>query len=169
MSRSPFFYLEKYNPETDTYELVEPYVRDSKDDSHRTPADLFPFNGTHELFEIIERAKMSGIHRRLPPRVSEAISMELFEGIEDGETTPNERLDEEVRREKDVRWFTYADMEIFILKYPCYCADFSEEDPLHENPMIALKRRVDAFLEVCYPWGEWEDEKSFIRIVCWIW
>lgn len=159
MSRSPFFYLEKYNPETDTYELVEPYVRDSKDDSHWTPADLFPYNGTHELFEIIEHAQMNGIHRRLPPKVSEVISMELFEGIEDGETTPNERLDEEDRREKSVRWFTYADMEIFVLKHPRHS----------ENPMFALKRRVDAFLEVCYPWGEWEDEKSFIRIVCWIW
>ena len=169
MSRSPFFYLEKYNPEKDTYELVEPYVRDSKDDSHGTPADLFPFNGAHELFKIIEHAQMNGIHRRLPQKVSEYISEILFEGIEDGETTPNERLDEEDRRERDVRWFTYADMEIFVLKYPRYCADFSEEDPLHENPMIALKRRVDAFLEVCYPWGEWEDEKSFIRIVCWIW
>lgn len=159
MSRSPFFYLEKYNSETDTYELIEPYVRDSKDDSHGTPADLFPYNGTHELFEIIEHAQMSGIHRRLPPKVSEAISMELFEGIEDGETTPNERLDEEDRRERDVRWFTYADMEIFVLKHP---------QP-SKNPMFALKKRVDAFLEVCYPWGEWEDEKSFIRIVCWIW
>lgn len=159
MSRSPFFYLEKYNFETDTYELVEPYVRDSKDNSHGTPADLFPYNGTHELFEIIERAQMNGIHRRLPPKVSEVISMELFEGIEDDETTPNERLDEEDRREKSVRWFTYADMEIFVLKHPRYS----------KNPMFALKKRVDAFLEVCYPWGEWEDEKSFIRIVCWIW
>lgn len=159
MSRSPFFYLEKYNFETDTYELIEPYVRDSKDDSHGTPADLFPYNGTHELFEIIEHAQMSGIHRRLPPKVSEAISMELFEGIEDGETTPNERLDEEDRREKSVRWFTYADMEIFVLKHPHHS----------KNPMFALKKRVDAFLEVCYPWGEWEDKKSFIRIVCWIW
>lgn len=159
MSRSPFFYLEKYNFETDTYELIEPYVRDSKDDSHGTSADLFPYNGTHELFEIIEHAQMSGIHRRLPPKVSEAISMELFEGIEDGGTTPNERLDEEDRRERDVRWFTYADMEIFVLKHPQHS----------KNPMFALKKRVDAFLEVCYPWGEWEDEKSFIRIVCWIW
>ena len=165
MSRTPFFYLEKYNSETDTYELVEPYVKDSKNNKRGTPVDLFPYEGAHEMFAILEGFAMNGIHRRLPPRVSKEIPEILYEDIVAKDEF--DELERQDRKEKNVRWFTYADMEIYLLKHPTVKSEYKDEPTFIENPVFQLKHRVDAFLDICESWG-WEDDKSFIRIVFWI-
>ena len=169
MSRSPYFFLEKYNRKTKAYEGIVPIVRDNE------KVELFPFNGAHEMFSILANAgsypRMNGIHRGLPENVTSGIVNTLIEDDDinnvDGEDLS--RLMEE--KEQDVHWFTYADMEIYLLKNPTVSDynEFTETNIETVNPLIFLKKRVDAFLEVWDTWGDWENELSLIRIVYWIW
>lgn len=165
MSRTPFFFVERFNFNTNQYELQHPYVWNDKHDK-LIPAELFPYNGCHELFAIVEeRAEdapnMQGIHNNLPKDVSKEIK-EMWE----------KTFDEEYNLPSAIHWFTYADMYIYLLKNP-KVRDydvFSEEGqpiPLKDNPLTALKERVDAFMEVVDGW-DWQDAYSLIRIVYWI-
>lgn len=172
MSRSPYFFLEKYNRNTKAYEEVAPFVRDNEN------VELFPFNGAHEMFSILANdgiyPHMNGIHGGLPEDVTDGIVNALIRDEDvfadnDVDSKDLPRLLEE--REQDVRWFTYADMEIYLLKNPTVSDynEFTETSIEVENPLNFLKKRVDAFLEVWDTWGDWVDELSLIRIIYWIW
>ena len=52
MSRSPFFYLEKYSKKRGCWEEITPRIKNK--DSIFVAADLWPFNGAHDLFDILE-------------------------------------------------------------------------------------------------------------------
>lgn len=168
MSRTPCFYLERYNQQTKQYEFYHPLVWNFKH-TEREPAELFPYNGNHEMFSIVEETSgnfphMMGIHYNLPENVCPEIKAEVENfTMEEFELTPN------------VRWFTYADMLIYLLKHPTvknWDYDPHSEDPeerllTKENPLTALKERVDAFMEVMDGWN-WQEDYSLIRIVYWI-
>ena len=177
MSASPYFYVEKYNNKTEKWELQHPYVWDYNH-TELVPADLFPYNGCHDLFSIVEDnpgnfPSMHGIHYGLPKDVSEEIK-----------TIYNEHcyeIDEKHTYTPTARWFTYADMYIYCLEHPevpdyeamdeAYYAGEEEENPpkkiMRPTPLKGLKDRVDAFLEVMDIW-DWRDDYSQIRIVYWI-
>jgi hypothetical protein len=169
MSRSPFFFVERYNPDTNAYELEHPLVWNS-DRTKRVIADLFPYNGCHDVFSIVEENSaeypgMKGIHHGLPINVSEEIKKEFDECCYD--------ISESFVHSPNARWFTYADMYIYCLEHPTV-PDYeameeneTEKTILKPTPLKALKDRVDAFLEVMDSWG-WENDFSQIRIVYWI-
>jgi len=159
MSRSPFFFVERFNKYTNKYELQHPKVWNYNHTKEEL-ADLYPYNGNHELFSIVEETgyfpKMQGIHLGLPNDVSEKIKTEFEKCQEDDFTA--------VR----ARWFTYADMYIYFLKNPSITVNEDEDENKNEtNPIQSLMDRVNCFLEVMDEW-DWEDDYSLIRIVYWI-
>lgn len=181
MSRSPYFFVERPDYNTGKYEMQHPIVW-NYDHTKQQPAELFPYNGCHDLFSIVENngtgndfPAMRGIHRGLPENVSaeikEAYNHCCYETVYAGEKhlyTPT------------VRWFSYADMYIYCLEHP-EAIDYEAMDKIYydedrENPpekimmptpLKALMNRVDAFLEVMDGW-DWRDDYSQIRIVYWI-
>ena len=179
MSRTPYFFVERPDTHTGKYELQHPLIWNFNH-TKRIPADLYPYNGDHELFSILEEGgefpEMKGIHYGLPKNVSEDIKKEFDACGYDIDLSSGSR-----HIEPKVRWFTYADMYIYCLKYPnvkdydaieeaYYYAQEGEkidENIIKPTPMKNLKNRVDAFLEVMDGWG-WENDYSQIRIVYWI-
>ena len=76
MSRTPRFFVENFNPEIDKYELQHPYVW-NYEHTRREAAELYPYNGDHDLFSIVENDRIGvhfpelyGIHKGLPKDVS---------------------------------------------------------------------------------------------------
>lgn len=179
MSRTPFFFVEKFDFHTEKYELQHPIVW-NYNHTKRKSADLFPYNGCHDLFSIVEEnsdfSSMRGIHRGLPKDVSDEIKKTYDDCCYEIEYNNEKNL-----HTPTVRWFTYADMYIYCLEHP-EVPDYEamdelyysgkEEDPpkkiMMPTPMNTLKRRVDAFLEIMDDWGTWRDNYSQIRIVYWI-
>ena len=175
MSRSPYFFVERFNEHTEKYELQHPLIW-NWNHTERITAELFPYNGCHDLFSIVEKQndfpEMHGIHDGLPRDVSKEIQ-EIYNKccIE---------IDEKHSYSPTVRWFTYADMYIYCLENP-EIPDYEAMDELYYNgeeedppkkimkptPVKTLMNRVDAFLEVIDDWG-WRDDYSQIRIVYWI-
>ena len=180
MSRTPYFFVERFDKHTNKYELQHPIVW-NWNHTEKTLADLYPYNGDHDLFSIVEDncgdfPSMHGIHHGLPADVSENIRKEFDECSYDIELSGEPR-----HIEPKVRWFTYADMYIYCLEHPkvkdydaiedaYYYAQEGEKinkNIMKPTPMKGLKDRVDAFLEVMDGW-DWRDEYSQIRIVYWI-
>lgn len=172
MSASPYFYVEKYNSKTEKWELQHPYVWDYNH-TKLIPADLFPFNGCHEMFSIIKAEnsydypEMKGVKYGLPKDVCDEIRKGYDECTYDGWHAGEKVF-------PDVRWFTYADMLIYLLQNPkvknpdWYEGDECDEPKEIDNPVYALKERVDNFLEVFNQWNFWVDQYSQIRIVYWV-
>ena len=178
MSRTPYFFVERYDKYTEKYELQHPIVW-NYNHTEQERADLFPYNGSYDIFSIVEGAdmfpRMNGIHTGLPNNSCEEIikafdncCYEYSDGERDSLYSPN------------VKWFTYADMYIYYLQHP-NTIDYEAMDEtyldakegeevkpiMHENPIALLKKWIDAFLEVTDGWN-WSDDYSLIRIVFWI-
>ena len=178
MSRTPYFFVERYDEHTNKYEMQHPIIW-NWDHTKQIPADLYPYNADHDLFSIVEDRSgfpsMQGIHRGLPRDVNENITREFNECCYDTDWSGETK-----HIEPDAYWFTYADMYIYCLEHPeVKDYDAMEEalmdaqdgekipDIMGPTPMMKLKNRVDAFLEVMDGW-DWRDDYSQIRIVYWI-
>jgi len=163
MSRSPCFFVERYDKRTDWYELQHPYIWND-DHSKLIPADLFPYNGCHDLFDIVEQKEMgfpsmNGIHHGLPKDSTPEIEKEYNNCY---------NIENKDSWHPQIYWFTYADMYIYCLEHPQVQDYESEEDgAMKSNPIFLLKKRVDAFLEVMDAW-DIKNDYSLIRIVYWI-
>jgi hypothetical protein len=179
MSRTPYFFVERYDGHTNKYELQHPIIW-NWNHTEKIRADLYPYNGDHDLFSIVEDNRgnfpsMHGIHHGLPAGVNEKIRKEFDECSYDTEWSDKPR-----HIEPEVRWFTYADMYIYCLEHP-EAVDYEAMDRAYYNgeendphkkimmptPLKSLMNRVDAFLEVMDGW-DWRDDYSQIRIVYWI-
>lgn len=172
MSLSPYFYLEKYSKSRNKWELIAPLVW-NHDHTKQIPADLFPYNGCHDLFDALgydrggfAEAPVEGVHRWRPNDLSEEVKKEIeeFEKYD-----PWDGADFHA----PVKWVTYADLYINLLKYPQvtdydYEHDEDEEPKKKPNPVNALISRVDAFLSVSEEDWDLPEEKSLIRVVFWI-
>ena len=176
MSRSPYFFVERFDNNTGKYELQHPIVW-NWNHTKQEPADLFPYNGCHDLFSIVENEntgdfpEMKGIHVGLPKDVCEDIAKE-YKSYEEEDNKPYFM--------PTVRWFTYADMYIYCLEHP-KVIDYDAMDEAYETkeegekveriytdtPLLALKNRIDAFMEVVDGW-DWRNDYSQIRIIYWI-
>lgn len=179
MSRSPYFFVERFNEKTEKYEFQHPLVW-NWDHTQRIPADLFPYNGCHDLFSIVEDnhgefPTMYGIHHGLPKDVSPEIKETYDKCCYEIDWTEEKRF-----YTPTAHWFTYADMYIYCLENPlakdyeamdeaCFNAAENEKiDTIYKpTPLKALMDRVDAFLEVMDGW-DWRNDFSQIRIVYWI-
>ena len=158
MSRSPFFYLEVYDSRENKWLYVDPLVW-NYNRTKRVPADLWPYNGTHELFQVlgVENGctcpEFSSIIHGLPHDCCE----EIKDAFNNEHYSP--------------KWFTYADAEIYYLKHKEVDDFWAEPDeetgemPKVENPIKGLLDRVDAFLEVWDDMGIYMEHPSQIRIV----
>lgn len=160
MSRTPCFFLEKFNSTKNCYELCHPYVW-NRDNTELVPAELFPYNGCHDVFSIAENRgndfpEMYGIHKGLPADVSKEVKTEYQKYYDD----------DDYPYHPTVRWFTYADMYIYLLKNPTVFNDENEQSM--ENPMEILKSRIDSFLDVMDEDWHWNGGYSRVRIVYWI-
>ena len=174
MSRSPYFFVERFDRNTGKYEMQHPIVW-NYNHTKQEPADLFPYNGCHDLFSIVEDnshdglPEMRGIHQGLPENVAKEIKENYDQCCYETEYAGEKHLYTPV-----IRWFSYADMYIYCLEHP-KVIDYEAMDYEGENtekifmptPMKKLKERVDAFLEVMDGW-DWRDDFSQIRIVYWI-
>lgn len=155
MSRSPFFFLERMNPTTGQAEFVD--IKISKDNGLES-VDLFPYNGCHDLFSIVEKKysqfpAMGGIHSGLPHGASNRIKQEYNLCVQDN---------------CEMRWFNYSDMLIYTLKYPKVKGmDDDGQITMEDNPILFLKKRVDSFIDLWDSW-EFEEGSSLYRIVYWI-
>lgn len=173
MSRSPFFFVERPDRNTDKYEMQHPIIW-NYNHTKQEPADLFPYNGCHDLFSIVENnagdfPSMHGIHYGLPKDVSVEIKNIYNEHCY--------KIDEKRTYIPAAYWFTYADMYIYCLEHPevsdyeamneAYYNNESVTKIMKPTPLMALKERVDAFLEVMDGW-DWRNDYSQIRIVYWI-
>ena len=182
MSRSPYFFVERPDYNTGKYEIQHPIVW-NYNHTKQEFADLFPYNGCHDLFSIVENSglgndfpTMRGIHCGLPKDVAAEIK----------EAYDNCCFETEYAGEKHLytptaRWFSYADMYIYCLEHP-EVIDYDAMDEAYYNeeeedsskkimmptPLKTLMARVDAFLDVMDSWGDWRDDYSQIRIVYWI-
>lgn len=181
MSRSPHFFVERFDRNTNKYELQHPIVW-NYDHTKQVLADLFPYNGCHDLFSIVEGGvcgddfpAMRGIHSGLPENVAAEIKKDYNDSCYEIEYENEKRL-----YTPKVRWFTYADMYIYCLEHPeapdyeamdkAYYSGEEENPPkkiMMPTPLKSLMNRVDAFLEVMDGW-DWRDDYSQIRIVYWI-
>lgn len=155
MSKTPFFFVERYDSTLEAYDLQHPLIW-NYDHTERIPADLFPYNACYKLFSIVEERsdfpKMKGIHQNIPIDSCKEIK-ESYESSSSLSTS---------------RWFTYADMYIYLLENP-KVKDYDEygDEVVVDNPVFALKERIDAFLNVM-DWWDWKDDYSLIRIIYWI-
>lgn len=172
MGRTPMFFVERFDEKTGKYELQHPIVW-NYDHTKQIHADLFPYNGCHDLFNIVEEdgdPEMHGIHHGLPKDVSIEIKASYDEQCEDIRIH-----DKMTTFSPTVRWFTYADMYIYCLENPKVLdyeamdmqSEGEEKEVFMPTPMEKLKKRVDAFLEVMDYW-DWRNDYSLIRIVYWI-
>ena len=163
MSRTPYFFVEKFNSDKGCYELCHPYVWYC-DNTELIPADLFPYNGCHDVFSIVENCgqdfpKMYGIHKGLPLSVSKEVRDAYIRVSAVCEYNPTSPI---------VRWFTYADMYIYLLKNPTVLIRDDDEEQSIDNPIKKLKLRVDSFLNIVN--DDWDecDGYSRVRIVYWM-
>lgn len=178
MSRTPFFFVEKLDWRTKKYELQHPWVWNFEH-TERVPAVLFPYNGCHDLFSIVENKdvedfpRMRGIHKGLPADVCEEIAEEYKKCSYDTEWGK-----ESHHVEPNACWFTYADMYIYCMEHPevvdyeamdeaFYNGEKPQKKIMKPTPVKILADRVNAFLEVSDDLG-WENDYSQIRIVYWI-
>lgn len=158
MSRSPYFFLEKIKSDGST-ELVD--IRTKKYMDRRQ--DLFPYNGCHSLFSIVEQTatdeeypKMAGIHRGLPFNVNPLIRAEA------------EYLDLDGCNIKP-RWFLYSDLLLYLTKYPkVNDIDDNGRRVKIDNPLFTLKNRIDCFIGIWDDGWDDEDDNNLYRIVYWI-
>ena len=185
MSRTPYFFIERFDRVTNKYELQHPIIW-NYNHTKQKQADLFPYNACHDLFSIVENngtgndfPTMKGIHDGLPENVAAEIK-ETYDHC----CYESEWVGEKTLHTPTVRWFTYADMYIYYLEHPevidydamdaaYYYAEDEEERKdsskkiMMPNPIKSLMDRVNMFLEVTDGW-DWENDYSLIRIVYWI-
>ncbi len=166
MSRSPFFFVERFDKNTKKYEIQHPIIW-NYNHTKQEMADLFPYNGHHDLFSIVEKRDdfphMWGIHQDLPKDVA----LEIKKAYDDC-SYESEYANEKHLYTPTARWFTYADMYIYYLEHPeVLDHDSFDEKVMIPNPIKSLINRVNAFLEVMDEWG-WREDYSLIRIVYWI-
>lgn len=163
MSRTPYFYLEKFNPKTNKWEVYLPYIKNDKGEFKQI--DFWPWNATHEVFNAftynyLSNPSINGVHKGLPYNVSDEVK-EIAKHFEEGYT---------------FQWISYADICCEALRVP------QVEDPeweydedgndtvitkMIDSPAVKMKKRVDEVLSVMDDWWV-EENRIYYRIVYWV-
>ena len=164
MSRTPHFFLEKYNHEEGEWQSLILYKRDSSGEMIET--DFFPYNTSRDLFNLLEDSdsELRGIRvlkdiYELGQQALNEISEWQEDRIDylslfDNNPSPVKTVDPPL-----VRVITYADLLIYSLQ---------KTETFDSNPVDFLIKRIETMLSVNDPWRWWEDERSDIRIAYWI-
>ena len=177
MSLSPYFYLEKWNEETNSYERVhlykKPWKYASQEEKERgyEDVDFWPWNGTHEIFSLLNTETRSntydsieGVHYGKPPHVSKEIEEEINDFFNE---------DSYYKSDNVVRWVTLADLYIEKLSHPKvvdYDAEWEDDDKkaYKDNPINTVIDRIETFVSLGDNDWEVENNKSLIRLVYWV-
>lgn len=177
MSRTPNFYLEKYNHKEHKYELLHPLVP-NWNKTKMEYADLFPFNGCHDLFAILEGRDgyfhTEAVHGGLPHDAGE----EMQKIYKDHCYESDYRTDDEgnpVIDSPDANYFNYADLLLYYKNHPkVRNYEYDPEDPddegkeFIESPIYGLIVRIKAFIEIMDWWSDADICPSDYRIIFWI-
>ena len=164
MSRTPYFYLEKFNSNSMKWEVYLPYIKNDKGEFKQI--DFWPWNATHDVFNAFTSTfgggapSVNGVHTGLPYNVSEEVK-EVAKHFEEGYT---------------FYWISYADLCCEALRVP------QVEDPeweydedgndtvitkMIDSPAVEMKKRVDDILSVMDDWWV-EDNRIYYRLVYWV-
>lgn len=177
MSMSPFFYIEIYNRKLGQWEKFDVYTRNDKDEL--APVDLWWWNGTHELFSVLEFEEsydfpeFTALHEGLPMDVSNEMQKKFEDHCSD---------DEDWSFVPEVHWFNLADALLYLRDNKTVeDADAMEKEWIArdvvwkdvpkqymENPLQSLIDRVKCFLELADDLRYWELSPSEVRIIGWV-
>lgn len=163
MSRTPYFYLEKFNSDTNKWEVYLPYIKNDKGEFKQI--DFWPWNATHDVFNAftynyLSNPSINGVHKGLPYNVSDEVK-EIAKHFEEGYT---------------FQWISYADICCEALRVPQvedpeweYSEDGDDRviTKMVDSPAVVMKKRVDEILSVMDDWWV-EENRIYYRIVYWV-
>lgn len=165
MSRTPFFYIEKYNNKTGKYDIVQAFHKDYLN-KEIILADVWPYNGTHDLFDILENNQygVKGIKDGVPVDADEYIAKKYEECKGKFEGLP-------------AHWFFWDSLLLSINnnpKVPSYLVDNNDdsdndsdsENQLVETPLLPFANRVVGYIDIAETFGF--DSSETYRIIYWI-
>jgi len=177
MGAYPYFYIEIFNSKLNEWEKYDVLTKNDK--GEYKPVDLWPWNGSHELFSVIgledsyEFPIFSAVHEGFPVNASDEMYKEY--GKFEEETFAGSWM-------PTVKWFNLADAMLYLERYP-KVKDFeameetwaAAEDmewgdvpvELMDNPLKHLVDRVLALLEAADEFRYWEWKYSDVRIIAW--
>ncbi len=156
MSRYLNVYIERFNNVAGEYQLVKLGYWDEERD-HYEPVMFWPWNGTHELFEILDGSDMFDYtFNGLPSNASE-----------DMKNIYNEMWSDETYQPR-VRWTTLADLELYAAAHP-EIPDYDSDEPgaMKPNPIKDFIQRIDFYCEFADD-VNWGQPDSRIRIIYWL-
>ena len=162
MSASPFFYLERYNHKSGKWEQVNLYYKNAKGEFE--PIDIWPWNGAHGLFSVIECEhsedvpEFTALRRGLPIDVSPEMKAIYEEQCWENYSP-------------DARYFNLADASLYSIHHPKvkdYSVEWENDQPVFKaNPIIPLIQRVVDMINL-YNYWDWTRADSDYRIICWV-
>lgn len=182
MSRTPFFYIEKYNIETNSWEKQILYTINRHGETEEV--DFWPWNATHDVFNIINHSsnefpEFEGVRHIFPVNASP----EVTETYRKCWNIWHDSNGEEHISKPNAFYFTLADLLLYIKEYPIVKdydtmetiwtedGDTKWEDVPEQtmpNPMSGVATRMINYMEfVDNFWGAF-GLKSELRIVGWI-
>ena len=163
MSRTPFFYIEKYNIENNSWEKQTLYTINRHGETEEI--DFWPWNATYDVFNIINHSS-----NEFPE----------FEGIR--HIFPINAGEKHISK-PDAFYFTLADLLLYIKEHPIVKdyeamedvwtvdSDIKWEDVPEQtmpNPMSGVATRMINYMEFVDNFWSAFGLKSEIRIVGWI-
>lgn len=182
MSMSPYFFIEVYNHKNGKWEKFDVYVKNR--DGEIKPADLWTWNGTHQLFTILEFEDsymvpdFTALHYDLPQDCSKEMKEIYKSHCWDVDPEGN------FFYTPKVHWFNLADALLYLKEYPV----IEDEEKMYayydenegniswesvpkeytSNPLESLTDRVKGFLAVGFEDWYFNTSDSDVRVICWI-
>lgn len=161
MSRTPHFFLEKYNHDEGEWQSLILYKREPS--GELTETEFFPYNAVHDLFDLLEDSDSDLKGIRVIKDIYELGQQALNEAL-DWQGARTEYINYSgdgtlVADPPTVRVITYADLLIYSLQ---------EAETFESNPVDFLVKRIEIMLSAYDPWRWWENERSDVRVVYWI-
>lgn len=143
MSRTPYFYMETYNPKDGTFKRCEPFVWNYQK-TKLVRADLWTQNASYELFDVLENDDIDTIQYGMPQDSDEEIQRVYREINKDCSLT--------------VKWIWLRDLE--------FCRTNWYKKNIR-RAISGLLNRAESFIEVTEDFDT-EIVKSNTRIIFWI-
>lgn len=164
MSLTPFFYLIHTNPDTGKSQRVAPYIHRDNDSKELVPAELWWYNGTHNVFAMLGTNTrddsfdpISGIHAGIPYDCAPVIE-EIFKVDEDDDF-----------KEYPWHWISLSDLYIETIEHPSVenpdCLEYSDESPYIDNPLIGVYNRAMKFVDIWFDGWDINERRSECKLV----
>lgn len=156
MSRYLNVYIERFNNVAGEYEHIKLGYWDAERGQYE-PVDFWPWNGTHDLFEVLCGEDMFDYtFNGLPSNASDDMK-EIYNQMWGNETY-----------QPQIRWTTLADLKLYAAANPEIPDHYSEnEDAMQPNPIKDFIQHVEFYCEFANDviWGQ---PDSRIRVIYWL-